>query len=58
MIIDKDTPNEGLVILSRAQFYGKVGGAVSSVLALEPEYGTRLVELGFEQTTSRFARTT
>jgi hypothetical protein len=49
MITDKATPTKGLVILSRAQFYGKVGGAVSSVLALEPEYGARLVELGFNR---------
>ena len=49
MITDNATPNKGLVILSRAQFYGKVGGAVSSVLALEPEYGARLVELGFNR---------
>jgi hypothetical protein len=49
MISEKDTPDEGRVVLSRSQFFGKVGGPVSSVLALEPDYRQRLRELGFNR---------
>jgi hypothetical protein len=49
VISDKDAPNEGRVVLTRSQFFGKVGGAISSILALEPEYGERLRELGFNR---------
>jgi hypothetical protein len=47
-ISDTETAKE-LVVLSRSKFFGKVGGPVSSVLALEPNYSGRLIELGFNR---------
>jgi hypothetical protein len=42
---NKDLPAD-LVVLSKPELLGKIGGVVSSVLPLEPEYGEQLKTLG------------
>ena len=49
LVSDLETVSADSVVLSRAQFFGKVGGPVSSILALEPSYSNRLIELGFNR---------
>jgi hypothetical protein len=34
-----------LVVLTKAELFGKLGGVVSSILPFEPEYGTQLITL-------------
>src|ERR1700733_4449191 len=36
---------DDLAVVNKARFFGKLGGIVSSVLPLEPDYGTRLITL-------------
>jgi len=49
VISDAESASKNHVALSRSQFFGKVGGAIASVLALEPDYGRQLVELGLNR---------
>jgi hypothetical protein len=38
-------PTDGAVVITKARFFGLVGGVVSSVLPLEPDYGAQLTVL-------------
>jgi hypothetical protein len=42
-------PRESAIVVTRAKFFGLVGGVVSSVLPLEPEYGGQLAILAKNQ---------